>query len=135
MHCITLLRCGKASDNYQTESCLGVTVSQHFIHIILFIETVCSGLTPCVDWQIPDDHLSGCVVYPHPEQPDRKVIKPDGTGLPDTDVLLYVKAESTDKCRADVSSGSVLYWTKAKIIFLCVMIKVYFTSIKVKLWF
>ncbi|XP_053537798.1 ciliated left-right organizer metallopeptidase [Ictalurus punctatus] len=98
-------KCGKASDNYQTESCLGVT--------------------------IPDDHLSGCVVYPHPEQPDRKVIKPDGTGLPDTDVLLYVKAESTDKCRADVSSGSVLYWTKAKIIFLCLMIKVYFTSIKV----
>ncbi|XP_053486104.1 ciliated left-right organizer metallopeptidase [Ictalurus furcatus] len=70
-------KCGKASDNYQTESCLGVT--------------------------IPDDHLSGCVVYPHPEQPDLKVIKPDGAGLADTDVLLYVKAESTDKCRADSS--------------------------------
>ncbi|GAA6091540.1 leishmanolysin-like peptidase 2 [Tachysurus ichikawai] len=76
-HCFTLLRCGRASDNYQTESCLGVT--------------------------IPDDHLSGCVVYPHPDEPDLKVIKADGTGLPDTDVLLYVKAQNSDKCRADSS--------------------------------
>ncbi|XP_026791802.3 ciliated left-right organizer metallopeptidase isoform X1 [Pangasianodon hypophthalmus] len=70
-------KCGRASDNYRTESCLGVT--------------------------IPDDHLSGCVVYPHPDQTDLKVIKPDGVGIPDTDVLLYVKAQSTDKCRADSS--------------------------------
>ncbi|XP_046707891.1 leishmanolysin-like peptidase 2 [Silurus meridionalis] len=53
--------------------------------------------------QIPDDHLSGCAVYPHPDQPDVRVIKPDGAGLPDTDVLLYIKAQSTDKCRADSS--------------------------------
>ncbi|KAG7330409.1 hypothetical protein KOW79_006631 [Hemibagrus wyckioides] len=70
-------RCGRASANYRTESCLGVI--------------------------IPDDHLSGCVVYPHPDQPDLKVIKPDGAGLPDTDVLLYVKAQNSDKCRADSS--------------------------------
>ncbi|XP_047668344.1 leishmanolysin-like peptidase 2 [Tachysurus fulvidraco] len=70
-------KCGRASDNYQTESCLGVT--------------------------IPDDHLSGCVVYPHPDEPDLKVIKADGAGLPDTDVLLYVKAQNSDKCRADSS--------------------------------
>ncbi|TSN12236.1 Leishmanolysin-like peptidase [Bagarius yarrelli] len=70
-------KCGRARDNYRTESCLGVT--------------------------IPDDHLSGCVVHPHPDQPDRKVIKPDGAGLPDTDVLVYVTTQSTDKCRADSS--------------------------------
>ncbi|KAM9500849.1 ciliated left-right organizer metallopeptidase [Clarias gariepinus] len=70
-------KCGRASDNYRIESCLGVT--------------------------IPDEHLRGCAVYPHPDQPDLKVIKQDGTGLPDTDVLLYVTAQSTDKCKADSS--------------------------------
>ncbi|KAI5619918.1 leishmanolysin-like peptidase [Silurus asotus] len=75
--CANYNKCGRANDNFRTESCLGVT--------------------------IPDDHLSGCVVYPHPDQPDVRVIKPDGAGLPDTDVLIYIKAQSTDKCRADSS--------------------------------
>ncbi|KAF5891159.1 low-density lipoprotein receptor-related protein 10, partial [Clarias magur] len=72
-----LRRCGRANENYRTESCLGVT--------------------------IPDDHLRGCAVYPHPDRPDLKVIKEDGAGLPDADVVLYVTAQSTDKCRADSS--------------------------------
>ncbi|XP_076849583.1 ciliated left-right organizer metallopeptidase-like isoform X2 [Brachyhypopomus gauderio] len=70
-------RCGRANDNYQSERCLGVT--------------------------IPDDHLSGCIVYPHPDHPILKVLKADAAGVPDTDFLLYVHTESTIKCRADSS--------------------------------
>ncbi|KAI4876621.1 hypothetical protein NFI96_020569, partial [Prochilodus magdalenae] len=70
-------RCGRASEKYRTESCLGV--------------------------MIPDDHLSGFVVYPHPDQPGLRVLKPDGPGVPDTDFLLYMLTQSTDKCRADSS--------------------------------
>ncbi|KAL7880507.1 hypothetical protein SRHO_G00027610 [Serrasalmus rhombeus] len=70
-------RCGRANEKYRTESCLGVT--------------------------IPDDHLSGYVVYPHPDQPNLQVLKPDGLGVPDTDFLLYMLTQSTDKCRAHSS--------------------------------
>lgn len=92
------------------------------------LDKECAQASLCADWQIPDDHLSGCVIYPHPDQPDLKVIKPEGAGLPDTDVLLYVKAQSTDKCRADVSSGRVLYWCS----FPCLIIRLYFKRIERK---
>ncbi|XP_072543599.1 ciliated left-right organizer metallopeptidase [Salminus brasiliensis] len=70
-------RCGRANEKYRAESCLGVT--------------------------IPDDHLSGYIVYPHPDQPNSQVLKPDGLGVPDTDFLLYMHTQSTAKCRADSS--------------------------------
>ncbi|KAL0970192.1 hypothetical protein UPYG_G00238550 [Umbra pygmaea] len=70
-------RCGRANENYRSETCLGVA--------------------------IPDDHLSGCVIYPEPDAPTRTVIKPEGAGLPDTDFLLYLNTQSTDKCKAKPS--------------------------------
>ncbi|XDV18581.1 hypothetical protein PO909_024240 [Leuciscus waleckii] len=53
--------------------------------------------------QIPDEHLNGCAVYPHPEHPVPTVLRPEGAGVPDTDFLLYVFTHSTDKCRAESS--------------------------------
>ncbi|RXN21539.1 leishmanolysin-like peptidase isoform X1 [Labeo rohita] len=70
-------RCGRANENYRFETCLGVIM--------------------------PDEHLNGCAVYPHPEHPDPTVLKPEGTGVADTDFLLYVFTHSTDKCRAESS--------------------------------
>eukprot|EP00063_Salmo_salar_P087604 XP_014062439.1 PREDICTED: leishmanolysin-like peptidase [Salmo salar] len=70
-------KCGRANENYRTETCLDVI--------------------------IPDDHLSGCSVYSEPDAPTTTVIRPEGAGLPDTDFLLYLHAQSTDKCRAEPS--------------------------------
>ncbi|XP_067117222.1 ciliated left-right organizer metallopeptidase [Osmerus mordax] len=70
-------RCGRANKNYRMETCLDVV--------------------------IPDDHLSGCAVYPEPNSPTKTVLRPEGAGLPDTDFLLYVHTQSTDKCRAEPS--------------------------------
>ncbi|XP_056156459.1 ciliated left-right organizer metallopeptidase isoform X2 [Lampris incognitus] len=70
-------RCGRANENYRTETCLDVT--------------------------IPDDHLGGCDVYPDPNSPVRTVLRPEGAGLPDTDFLLYLHAKTTDRCRAEPS--------------------------------
>ncbi|KAM4611593.1 ciliated left-right organizer metallopeptidase, partial [Polymixia lowei] len=70
-------RCGRANENYRTETCLDVT--------------------------IPDAHLGGCDVYPEPNSPIRTVLRPEGAGLPETDFLLYLHAQSTDKCRAEPS--------------------------------
>ncbi|KAJ8372745.1 hypothetical protein AAFF_G00277530 [Aldrovandia affinis] len=69
-------RCGRASEQYWAETCLGI--------------------------RIPDDHLSGCAVYPSPDSPAVTVLRPEGAGLPDTDFLLYLHTQSTDKCRAEV---------------------------------
>ncbi|XP_076016557.1 ciliated left-right organizer metallopeptidase [Genypterus blacodes] len=68
-------RCGRANNNYRTETCLDVT--------------------------IPDDHLGGCVAYPEANSPRRTVLRPEGAGLPDADFLLYLHVWSTDKCRAE----------------------------------
>ncbi|MEQ2200381.1 hypothetical protein XENOCAPTIV_028456, partial [Xenoophorus captivus] len=68
-------RCGRANRNYRTETCLHVT--------------------------IPDDHLSGCYVYPEPNSPHGTVVRSEGTGLPDTDFLIYIHVQATDKCRAE----------------------------------
>ncbi|XP_062239668.1 ciliated left-right organizer metallopeptidase [Platichthys flesus] len=70
-------RCGRANDNYRNETCLDVT--------------------------IPDQHLSGCDIYPEPDSPLRAVLRPEGAGLPNTDFLLYLHTQSTDKCRAEPS--------------------------------
>ncbi|XP_050971576.1 ciliated left-right organizer metallopeptidase isoform X2 [Labeo rohita] len=72
------MKCGRANENYRFETCLGVIM--------------------------PDEHLNGCAVYPHPEHPDPTVLKPEGTGVADTDFLLYVFTHSTDKCRAETDS-------------------------------
>ncbi|XP_036002906.1 leishmanolysin-like peptidase 2 [Fundulus heteroclitus] len=68
-------RCGRANKNYRAETCLDVT--------------------------IPDDHLSGCYIYPAADSPHRTVVRPEGAGLPDTDFLVYLHVEATDKCRAE----------------------------------
>ncbi|KAK2913623.1 hypothetical protein Q8A67_002022 [Cirrhinus molitorella] len=70
-------KCGRANENYRFESCLGVI--------------------------IPDEHLNGCAVYPHPEYPVPSVLRPKGMGVSETDFLLYVFTHNTDKCRAESS--------------------------------
>ncbi|XP_068584239.1 ciliated left-right organizer metallopeptidase [Cebidichthys violaceus] len=68
-------RCGRANSNYRAETCLDVI--------------------------IPDDHLAGCDVYPEADSPRRTALRPEGAGLPDTDFLLYLRVQATDKCRAE----------------------------------
>ncbi|KAF7664461.1 hypothetical protein LDENG_00175580 [Lucifuga dentata] len=68
-------RCSRANINYRSETCLDV--------------------------MIPDDHLDGCDVFPEPDSPRRTVLRPEGAGVPDADFLLYIHAQSTDKCRAE----------------------------------
>ncbi|KAM9335554.1 ciliated left-right organizer metallopeptidase [Symphorus nematophorus] len=68
-------RCGRANNNYRTETCLDVT--------------------------IPDDHLAGCDIYMEADSPHRTELRPEGAGLPDTDFLLYLHVQATDKCRAE----------------------------------
>ncbi|XP_023655806.1 ciliated left-right organizer metallopeptidase isoform X2 [Paramormyrops kingsleyae] len=68
-------KCARANENYRMENCLDVT--------------------------IPDDHLSGCGVYLHPNSQTMLVLRPEGRGLPDTDFVLYLHTRSTDKCHAE----------------------------------
>ncbi|XP_069575104.1 ciliated left-right organizer metallopeptidase [Brachyistius frenatus] len=68
-------RCGRANNNYRSETCLDVTIS--------------------------DDHLAGCAVYREADSPRRTVLRPEGAGLSDTDFLLYLQVQNTDKCRAE----------------------------------
>ncbi|XP_076581619.1 ciliated left-right organizer metallopeptidase [Chaetodon auriga] len=68
-------RCGRANNNYRSETCLDVT--------------------------IPDDHLAGCDIYTEADSPRRTELRPGGAGLPDTDFLLYLHVQATDKCRAE----------------------------------
>ncbi|XP_073330738.1 ciliated left-right organizer metallopeptidase [Pagrus major] len=68
-------RCGRANNNYRSETCLDVT--------------------------IPDDHLAGCHIYPEADSPRGTELRPEGAGLPDTDFLLYLQVQATDKCRAE----------------------------------
>ncbi|XP_070711116.1 ciliated left-right organizer metallopeptidase [Pempheris klunzingeri] len=68
-------RCGRAHNNYRTETCLDVT--------------------------IPDDHLAGCDIYAEADSPRRTELRPEGAGLPDTDFLMYLHIQATDKCRAE----------------------------------
>ncbi|XP_059211225.1 ciliated left-right organizer metallopeptidase [Centropristis striata] len=82
-------RCGRANSSYRNETCLDVT--------------------------IPDDHLAGCDIYPQAGSPLRIQLRPGGAGLPDTDFLLYLHIQATDKCRAqpDVSAYAVHCQTDA----------------------
>ncbi|XP_042371551.1 leishmanolysin-like peptidase 2, partial [Plectropomus leopardus] len=68
-------RCGRANNSYRSETCLDVT--------------------------IPDDHLAGCDIYTEADSPRRTELRPDGAGLQDTDFLLYLHIQATDKCRAE----------------------------------
>ncbi|XP_027143691.1 leishmanolysin-like peptidase 2 isoform X2 [Larimichthys crocea] len=68
-------RCGRANNNYRSETCLDVT--------------------------IPDDHLAGCDIYANADSPRRTELRPKGAGVPDTDFLLYLHVRDTDKCRAE----------------------------------
>ncbi|KAI7814651.1 putative leishmanolysin-like [Triplophysa rosa] len=74
---LNFMKCGRANENYRSESCLDVTIT--------------------------DEHLDGCFVYPHPDHPIPRVLRPEGVGVPDTDFLLYVFTHNTDKCRAESS--------------------------------
>ncbi|XP_036406985.1 leishmanolysin-like peptidase 2 [Megalops cyprinoides] len=70
-------RCGRANELYRAETCLDII--------------------------IPDDHLRGCAVYPSPDSPALTVLRPEGAGIPDTDFVLYLHTQSTDKCGAEPS--------------------------------
>ncbi|XP_033962476.1 ciliated left-right organizer metallopeptidase [Pseudochaenichthys georgianus] len=70
-------RCGRANKSYRSETCLDVT--------------------------IPDDHLAGCDISAEAESPLRTELRPEGAGLPDTDFLLYLLLQATDRCRAEPS--------------------------------
>ncbi|XP_075884426.1 ciliated left-right organizer metallopeptidase isoform X2 [Nelusetta ayraudi] len=70
-------RCGRANHNYQSETCLDVT--------------------------IPDDHLAGCLIYPEADSPRSIELRPDGAGLPRTDFLLYLHVKTTHKCKVEPS--------------------------------
>ncbi|XP_041842505.1 leishmanolysin-like peptidase 2 [Melanotaenia boesemani] len=70
-------RCGRANSNYRSETCLDVT--------------------------IPDDHLAGCHIYPEAGYSRRIVLRTEGAGLSDTDFLLYLHMQTTDKCRAELN--------------------------------
>jgi len=81
-----------------------VNVSLIYILLLLILLKILHLLFSLACLQIPDEHLNGCVVYPHPEQPVPTVLRPEGSGVPETDFLLYVFTHSTDKCRAEVDT-------------------------------
>ncbi|XP_034413653.1 leishmanolysin-like peptidase 2 [Cyclopterus lumpus] len=83
-------RCGRASTNYRAETCLDVT--------------------------IPDEHLAGCDVYPEADSPRRTRLRPEGAGLPNTDFLLYLHVQATDKCRAELSFSYVLFTSQPHVL-------------------
>ncbi|KAK5858695.1 hypothetical protein PBY51_002816 [Eleginops maclovinus] len=68
-------RCGRANKNYRSETCLDVT--------------------------IPNAHLAGCDIYPEADSLLSTELRREGAGLPDTDFLLYLNVQATDKCRAE----------------------------------
>ncbi|XP_068612190.1 ciliated left-right organizer metallopeptidase [Brachionichthys hirsutus] len=68
-------RCGRAKYNYRSETCLDV--------------------------KIPEDHLAGCYIYSEADSPGGTELRPEGAGLPDTDFVLYLHVQNTDKCRAE----------------------------------
>ncbi|XP_053555928.1 ciliated left-right organizer metallopeptidase [Bombina bombina] len=56
----------------------------------------------CLDVMIPDSHLQGFAIWPANGNEPIQMI-PDGTGVPDTDFLLYVRVAQTIKCAAQPS--------------------------------
>ncbi|XP_038126259.1 leishmanolysin-like peptidase 2 isoform X2 [Cyprinodon tularosa] len=84
-------RCGKANKNYRGETCLDVT--------------------------IPDEHLSGCEVYPEANSSLRTIVRPGGAGLPDTDFLVYIHSSIlayAAHCQTDTQGRPV-----AAVVVLC----------------
>lgn len=69
--------------------------------------------------QIPDDHLAGCHIYPEADSPLDTELRPDGAGLPDTDFLLYLHVQTTDKCRAEVNLQLLLTYFFTSVLRLC----------------
>lgn len=82
--------------------------SRSVSYILLVLLKILHLLFSLACLQIPDEHLNGCAVYPHPEHPVPTVLRPEGAGVPDTDFLLYVFTHSTDKCRAEVDTMTLL---------------------------
>ncbi|XP_059129618.1 ciliated left-right organizer metallopeptidase [Peromyscus eremicus] len=66
-------RCSLLSPGYKGESCLGV--------------------------KMPDAHLRGYSLWPEHGLP--QLIQPDGSGVPNTDFLLYVRVAHTSKCHQE----------------------------------
>lgn len=56
--------------------------------------------------QIPDEHLRGYAVFPHPDSPISTEIRREGVGLDNTDFLLYLQIQNSQKCSAEVGSCS-----------------------------
>ncbi|XP_072357666.1 ciliated left-right organizer metallopeptidase isoform X5 [Scyliorhinus torazame] len=69
-------KCFQRNDNYRKETCLDVV--------------------------IPDDHLQGYSVWPG-QGNSPTVIQEDGRGVPNADLILYIKAADTSKCRKERS--------------------------------
>lgn len=64
------------------------------------------GLPPCPP-KIPDDHLAGCRIHPEADSPGSIELRPDGAGLPGTDLLLYLHVKTTHKCKVEVKTRRV----------------------------
>lgn len=56
----------------------------------------------CFFGQIPDDHLEGLSLWTETGSEPSEVVFPNGVGLADTDIVLYLKAEHTVACNNKV---------------------------------
>ncbi|KAG8006106.1 Leishmanolysin-like peptidase [Nibea albiflora] len=104
----SFIRCGRANNNYRSETCLDVTVSitlncfaSHERVLAVKLKICPSSFGRSCHQQIPDDHLAGCDIYPEADSPRRTELRAEGAGVPDTDFLLYLHVQDTDKCRAE----------------------------------
>ena len=53
--------------------------------------------------QIPDEHLSGFETYDRNNSDPIETLYVSGSGLNDTDTVIYVRSENTPKCQDGVS--------------------------------
>ena len=49
--------------------------------------------------QIPDEHLEGLFEYDSSDDPEPRVVREEGVGVPDTDLILYVRSAFTSRCQ------------------------------------
>ncbi|XP_076800845.1 ciliated left-right organizer metallopeptidase-like isoform X2 [Clavelina lepadiformis] len=76
-------KCGKINPGYSGEICLD-------------------------DFQIPDEHLSGFETYDRNNSDPIETLYVSGSGLNDTDTVIYVRSENTPKCQ---DGGIIAYAT------------------------
>lgn len=60
-------------------------------------------ISSATHFQIPDDHLLGYAIYKNKDDPNpTTILHENGTGLADTDTVIYVRAEENSKCKDKV---------------------------------